>query len=335
MVRSTTIPRPSTYSIRLGALATFATLSFAAMTACGGGDGEGQQLVALIPASEYVAPTVVTEVETTHVGESTGFIVPENVSYTMAESAYTARRYDEAASMFAVLTDGARDNAWNHYMLGLSLWKSGEPGGAERAFTAALEIDPKHLKSELNLARVLLELDRPVEALTHVEKGLAIDSTSSEVWRLVGRVNGELRQVEPALAAYRKAVSLDELDVWAMNNMGLLLIETWRFKEAIGPLARATEIRPEAPVFQNNLGMALERTGHYTAAAVAYRAALTSDSTYTRATVSLARVEKLQEDPAMTVIDLPALAANFAIDMRNRAQPAVVAVEPLPPPPQR
>ncbi len=331
MHRTTTIPRSATYSIRLGALRVLAALPLATIVACGGNEGEGQKAFALIPASEYVPPTVVTEVETTHLDESTGFVIPENLTYAMAESAYTAKRYDEAAAMFTVLSESARDNAWNHYMLGLSLWKSGEPEKAERAFTAAIDLDPKHLKSELNLARVLLELERPVEALTHVERGVAIDSTSPEVWRLVGRVNGELRQVEPALAAYRKAVVLDELDVWAMNNMGLLLIETGRFKEAIGPLARATEIRPEAPVFQNNLGMALERTGHYTAAGVAYRAALASDSTYRRATVSLARVETLLEDPTMTVVDLPALAANFAIDMRNRGQPAVVAVEPPPP----
>jgi predicted Zn-dependent protease len=249
----------------------------------------------------------------------------------MAQSAFVARRYDEAAAMFSVVSEGAPDNPWNQYMLGLSLWKSGEREGAERAFTAVLDLDPKHVKSELNLARVLLELDRPVEALTHVEKGLAIDSTSSEAWRLLGRVNGALRQREPALEAYRKAIVLDELDVWAMNNMGLLLIESGRFKEALGPLARATEIRPEAPVFQNNLGMALERTGHYTAAAIAYRAALTSDSTYRRATVSLARVEGLTEEPTLTAVDLPAIAANFAIDMRNRAQPTVVVVEPPPP----
>lgn len=334
MVRTTTVSRPSTYSIRLCAYDALATLAFASIAACGGGEGEGQQAIALIPASEYVAPTVVTEVETTHVGEFTGFVIPENLTYEMAESAYTAKRYGEAAAMFAVLSEAARDNPWNQYMLGLALWKSGDRVRAERAFTAAIELDPKHQKSELNLTRVLLELGRPVEALTHVEKGLAIDSTSPEAWRLVGRVNGELRQVEPALEAYRKAIVLDELDVWAMNNMGLLLIETGRFKEAIGPLARATEIRPEAPVFQNNLGMALERTGHYTAAAAAYRAALAGDSTYTRATVSLARVEGLTEDPTLTVVDLPALAANFAIDMRNRAQASVVVIEP-PPPPQR
>ena len=40
-----------------------------------------------------------------------------------------------------------------------------------------------------------------------------------------------------------------------------------------------------------------------------------------------ARVEALTEDPTLTVVDLPALAANFAIDMRNRAQASVVVIE--------
>ena len=330
MTRSTTIPRPAPYTVRLGALTGLAFLPLAAIVACGGNETDGRQAVALIPASEYVDPTVVSEVGTTHLGEAAGFVVPEGVTYAMAESAYTAKRYDQAAAMFGVVSERTPDNPWGHYMLGLSLWKGGMPERAESAFSAAIELDRNHLKSELNLTRVLLDLGRPTEALTHVERGLAIDSTSSEAWRLLGRVNGELRQIEPALAAYRTAVVLDERDVWAMNNMGLLLIEAGRFQEALGPLARAVELRPDAPVFQNNLGMALERTGHYAAAAGAYRAALASDSTYRRASVSLTRVEALQEEPSK-VVDLPALAATFAIDMRNRAQPALVAVEPPPP----
>ena len=331
MTRSSTTSRPASGAVRFGPLAVLAALPFAGIVACGGGDGDGKPLIALIPASEYGTPAVVTEVETTHTDESTGFVVPENVTYAMAESAYFAKRYGEAAAMFSVISEAAPENAWTHYMLGLSQWKGGDLERAEAAFTTALALDPSHLKSELNLTRVLLDLGRPVEALTHVEKGLAIDSTSPEVWRLVGRVNAQLRQVEPALEAYRKAVVLDELDVWAMNNMGLLLIETGRFQEALGPLARATEIRPEAPVFQNNLGTALERTGHYAAAANAYRAALASDSSYARASVSLTRVEALQAEPTQAAIDLPALATNFAIAMRNRGQPALVVVEPPPP----
>ncbi len=56
-------------------------------------------------------------------------------------------------------------------------------------------------------------------------------------------------------------------------------------------------------VFHNNLGIALERTGQYTMATQAYRAGLSVDSTYKKAS-SLARVEQRVDDPSVSPIDL-------------------------------
>ena len=324
MLRSTALPRPSLLVIRLGGLALLTSATIGGSIACGGTDEDGSKAVAIIPATEYVPPTVVVQPEQ----EPGHFVVPEGVTYAMAESAFTGKRYSDAKEMFSVLVDRQPENAWNHYMLGLSSWKAGDPDRAEGAFTAALERDPKHIKSELNLTRVLLELGRPKDALIHVERGLALDSTSGEGWRLVGRVQGSLGNIEPAVEAYRKAIALDEKDVWAMNNLGLILIEQGRFSEALGPLSLATQLKPDAPVFQNNLGMALERSGYYVAAATAYRTALASDSTYGRAAVSLTRVEQLSESPLLVALDLPGLARSFAVEVQSAGQGSVVMVPP-------
>ena len=324
MARNTALPRPSLLMIRLGALAAATTVAVGTLGACSGsGEGDGPA-VEIIPVAEYVAPAVVSEPVT----EPVGFVVAEGVTYTAAESAYFEKRYSDAAAMFSVIVDRKPENAWNHFMLGLSSWKAGDRERAESAFTAALERDPKHLKSELNLTRVLLEMGRPEAALVHVQNGLNIDSTSAETWRLVGRVQGELRQVEPALEAYRKAIALDEQDTWSMNNMGLLLIKAGRFQEALGPLARATEIDSSVAAFQNNLGMALERTGYFTAAATAYRAAVAADSTYGRAIANLARVEPIEDSPLLVALDLPGLATTFVAEIRGAAQGTVVMVPP-------
>ena len=324
MVRSTALPRPSLLMIRLGTAAVATSLTVGALGACGDGKDGETAAVEIIPVTEYVAPAVVHEPAV----EPVGFVVPDGVTYTQAESAYFAKRYSDATAMFSVIVDRKPENAWNHFMLGLSAWKAGDRERAEGAFTAALERDPKHLKSELNLTRVLLEMGRPEEALLHVRKGLEIDSTSAESWRLLGRVQGELRQVEPALEAYRKAIALDEQDSWSMNNMGLVLIKAGRFQEAIGPLARATQIDPSVPAFQNNLGMALERTGYFTAAAVAYRAAIAADSTYGRAVANLARIEEIEDSPLLVALDLPAIATTFVAEIRSAAQGTVVMVPP-------
>jgi len=61
------------------------------------------------------------------------------------------------------------DNVWGFYMLGLSAWKTGDRDAAVRAFTQALEKDSTHVKSRLNLSRVLIEQGRAQEALPYVE----------------------------------------------------------------------------------------------------------------------------------------------------------------------
>ena len=101
-----------------------------------------------------------------------------------------------------------------------------------------------------------------------------------------------------------------------MNNLGLIYIQQDRSSEALGPLARAVELRSNAPVFQNNLGTALERSGYPTAAAQAYEAAIAVDSTYQKASVGLARVTSEQK-PESTPVDLVALSTGFQAEIES------------------
>ena len=256
------------------------------------------------------------------VTETTAATVP--VSYVDAEAAYTARKYTEAAELFASYTHANPENAWGHYMYGLSSWKSGNPEQAMTSFDDALRIDPQHRKSLLNSARVLLDTGRPREALERVERAMALEPLSAEGLRLLGRARYELKQIPEAIDAYQRAIALDERDVWAMNNLGLIYIQQERSGSALPVLARAVELRRDAPVFQNNLGTALERTGHFAAAKKAYESALATDSTYGKAAASLARVTPLAESDTSTV-DLVALATEFQAEVQRWRDSAVAS----------
>jgi len=250
-------------------------------------------------------------------------VAPEPVSFETAEGAYRERRYQEATELFSRYVDRESENPWGFYMLGLSAWKSGDAERAEAAFGRALELDPRHVKSLVNLSRVLLEGERAGEALEHLERAQTLDSLSGEVVRLRGVALHDLGRVEEAIEAYRRAIVLDQGDAWAMNNLGLLLIQQERFWEALGPLARATELRNDIPVFQNNLGVALERGGHFVAAAVAYRAALEADATYGKASVNLARVDGREDEPGVVPVDLELLAQQFVAEIAQWGETSV------------
>ena len=134
---------------------------------------------------------------------------------------------------------------------------------------------------------------------------------SNEGLRLLGRARYEAGDVDGAIGAYHQALSIDERDVWSMNNLGLIYIQQDRSAEALPPLARAVELRGNSPVFQNNLGTALERSGYPTAAAQAYEAAIAVDSTYAKASVGLARVTSGGQKAETTPVDLAALSSQF------------------------
>jgi len=231
-------------------------------------------------------------------------------SFAHGEEAYKAGDYVEAIRVFDQYTTEKPDNAWGHFMLGLSAWKGGDSAKAESAFEEALRIDPKHVKSFLNLSRVLLDEKRFDDAVDKLTQAGDLEPSSGEVKRLLGRAYAAQGNSEEAIEAYRAAISLDDKDAWAMNNLGLLFIEQNRFEEAALPLARAVELRNEIATFHNNLGMALEHTGRYTAAAAEYNGAIAADSGSDRAKENLARVEAVKvisEEP----FDLAATAQRF------------------------
>jgi len=241
----------------------------------------------------------------------------ENATYEEAESTFSARRYGEATEMFASYVTRRPGNPWGHYMLGLSAWKAGQLPRARESFERAIELDPRHVKSLLNLSRVLLELNEPREASTRVTAALELDSTSAETHRLMGRVQSALGEREAAIESYRSALAIDAHDVWAMNNMGLVLIQLGRFEEALRPLARAVQLDSTVAVFQNNFGMALERTGHFVAAAEAYRSAVSIDPGYAKASASLTRIGDRKDDALAQPIDIALLADDFVREVET------------------
>jgi len=242
--------------------------------------------------------------------------VATTASYEAAESAFGAGRYADAVELFTAYNTTHPENPWGQYMLGMAAWKTGEHEKALGAFDQALQLDPNHRKSLFNSARVLLDSGRPKEALERIEKALALEPMSNEALRLLGRARYELGDVDGSIEAYHRALTIDERDVWAMNNLGLIYIQQDRSSEALGPLARAVELRSNAPVFQNNLGTALERAGYPTAAAQAYEAAIAVDSSYQKASVGLARVTSEQK-PESTPVDLVALSTQFQAEIET------------------
>jgi predicted Zn-dependent protease len=282
----------------------------------------------------HASATVATSQPATVTPQATPAVVqappkaPEPVSFTTAESTFKSKDYKTAADQFDAYTSTHPTNPWGFYMLGLSAWKSGDLPRAQTAFETTLSLDPKHTKSLVNLSRVLLDENQPAEALAHAREAVAIDSESPDAWRVVGRAASMLGEVDTALDAFRTTLAIAPDDRWAMNDMGLLLINAGRYQEAIGPLATAVQLDSLSPVFENNLGIALERSGHQMSAASAYEQAIKNDSTYTKAQVSLDRIKNAPVATDSEPVDLAAFRDAFVHEIQDWKSSHVVATAP-------
>ena len=297
-------------AIRPLALATLATIAMG----CGSSDRRDVKSETAGAKNPVVSAS---SVDTADPSGTTETVEVQPVSYEQAESSYSSGDYPEAAQLFSRYIEKHPENAWGHYMLGLAAWKSGESDRALSAFDRALELDPNHRKSMYNSGRVLLEKGLASEALERIELALSQEPLSTEGLRLLGRAKYQLGKVDEAIEAYRRALATDDRDVWSMNNLGLIYIEQERSSEALAPLARAVQLRSNAPVFQNNLGVALERSGYPVAASKAYEAAIQADSSYTKASVALARVTGGGQQPESEPVDLDTLAQRFQTDIES------------------
>jgi len=218
-------------------------------------------------------------------------------SFADGEAAYHARNYGEATAIFEGYVARRPKNAWGHYMVGLSAWKNGDLARSEQAFEQALSIDGSHMKSLVNESRLFIDQKRYDDAIDRLSRASMIDTESSEVFRLLGRTYAAKGDTEHAIAAYRSAIDLNDEDAWSMNNLGLLLVQAKRADEALPWLAKATELRKDVAEFHNNLGMALEHTGRYQAAAKAYGDAVMTNPGSAKAKSNLARVEAVKSGP--------------------------------------
>lgn len=278
------------------------------------------------PASNSTLPVTVpptADVAETAVPSESNDIVdpgpepPREVTYEEAETAFYERHYDKAMELFTLYTDRKTENPWGHYMLGLSAWKAGDYDRAESALRRALELDPNHMKSQLNLSRVLLDMGKPMEALEEIRDALVIDPESNVAYRLKGRMFRQIGQKPQAVDAYRRAIQIDTEDAWSMNNLGLLYIEEGLFEKALLPLSRAVELQSDNVVFLNNLGMALESTGHFRAAHDVYESAVALDDSYEKASANMDRVAVVLEDPDLEPVDLAVIAQSFVEEVER------------------
>ncbi|MFI5231607.1 MAG: tetratricopeptide repeat protein [Gemmatimonadales bacterium] len=278
-----------------------------AVVACGGDRNTATLSTAEAKSTVPVAPAARLTTVT-----NGGTPISPSETYETGDAAFKAGKYHDAAEMYKVRVTAKPADASGFYMLGLSSWKAGDFSGAKDAFDKSIELNPKFAKSYFNEARVLLDMKRAPEALELIEKGRGVDSASVDGVRLRARAQSESGDMDGAMHTYRDLLVRDDADTWGLNNLGVLLLDRGEFTDALGPLARVVQVKPTAPLFQNNFGMALERSGYKVAALRHYEEAVRNDSTFTKAVKNAERLRGVVTDTTATEeVSVNTLAEGF------------------------
>ncbi len=157
------------------------------------------------------------------------------------------------------------------------LFDLGRVDEAERSYRRALELDSGSAAAAAGLARVLIRLDRPEEAVALLEPYAAARPRDGYLHQLLGtayRDTGQIERAKQALARVRPGVDPPAWpDPWTRAKTGFVagygaemrrgeaLLAEGRFAEAARVFERLREQRPDDLALLNNLGVAYRRAG--------------------------------------------------------------------------
>jgi TolB-like protein/Flp pilus assembly protein TadD len=98
------------------------------------------------------------------------------------------------------------------------------------------------------------------------ERALALAPGNSRVLLMSARFLSEIGRSEAAVASAKRAVALDPVNAGAYRVLGLVMLYTRHYREAIAAFDHALSINPQAAQVAANRGLALLALGNFTAA---------------------------------------------------------------------
>lgn len=221
------------------------------------------------------------------------------------------------------------DPKWQHYDQARQALQAGDPAGAIAACNLALE-DDAVFSPALELAGVIAcQAQDFSTGIGYFSRLTETEPDSETAWFNLGNAyanSGQLEEAVPALEKsielkpdyHKSAVVLSQAlyatgeheaainrlestvhqapdDVLALNSLATLLARHENFEAALPHIRRATDLQPNVPQLQSNMGMILFRAGEVNDARDAFLSALSIDHNDTEARFGLGAIAQLQQ----------------------------------------
>ena len=153
--------------------------------------------------------------------------------------------------------------------------KEGNDFRARSYLIDAVEAHPANYDLRFELAIVLIELKKTVQAIPHLQAATIIDPQATTAHVLMGNALSGLGKVAEATRHYRKAIDSDPKSAWAQQQLGFHLLSINEYEEAAVALGIAAQSFSNHGNIHLALGHAHSEMGNDTSALRAYQKAAT------------------------------------------------------------
>ncbi len=149
---------------------------------------------------------------------------------------------------------------------GITLGEAGRPVEAEAAFRAALERDPSDAQALMGLSRSLLDAGHTDRAVAELDRGMDDVADLGRIHMLRGLLQQKRGNMQEALAGLKRAIEINPNDASAYLSMGVFLLKSERYVEAVLFLEQGARMKPGMVEFYENLAEAHRQLGHHSVA---------------------------------------------------------------------
>jgi arylsulfatase A-like enzyme/Tfp pilus assembly protein PilF len=175
------------------------------------------------------------------------------------------------------------------FLLGEAELKASNWKEAQEALERSLKLNPNFDQAMTALARAFHQQDRDEEALQWVDKAIQGNPKNLRAWYQKGWISIKA-DPDGATVAFERALEIQPGFAMAHRDLGIILLQKERYKEAATHLEQAADLGLAHPRLYNFLGIAYSRTGRYEEAVKVYTKALDKEPNFAEAHLNLSYV---------------------------------------------
>ena len=210
----------------------------------------------------------------------------------------------EAIEILRALVASSPTLTQAHRLLGVALVETGDSTGAERAFRAALALEPGMTPALIGLSELLGQTDRPAEGVALLKPHVRDTTTDLVLLSAFGAALQVAGQFEEAVAVFRRAAEAWPASAVAEHNLAGALSDLQSFPDSEAAARRAFAKGIDAPESWLVLAQALAGQGRTDEARRAYQEALNRRPDYSGAMGALARLIWMETGDALSALEV-------------------------------